>query len=119
MATITPIASYVQEEAAPATGEAAPPTGLNPLIPAVLIAAIFYFVLIRPEKNKQKQREALLKSIKKGDKVMTSSGLFGNVADIREEVVTLIVAEGVRLKFNRAAIQTVIDPKEDLEKKDA
>jgi len=88
------------------------PFGGGFLVPMLLIVGIFYFVLIRPEKRKQKDREALLQSIKKGDRVMTSSGMFGSVAQVQEDVITLQVADGVRIRFSRAAIQNVIDKDE-------
>ena len=91
------------------------PPGGNFLIPLLLIGAIFYFVLILPEKKKQKQRQALLDGIKKGDQVMTASGLFAQVVQVQDEVITLQAAEGVRLRFNRGAVQSVIDPNEKVE----
>ncbi|MEW6072223.1 MAG: preprotein translocase subunit YajC [Planctomycetota bacterium] len=79
------------------------------LIPAVLVIGIFYFVLILPERKKQKARTAMLAGMKKGDRVMTTSGLYGTVALIQDDVVTLQVADGVRLRFSRAAVQTLLE----------
>ncbi len=96
-----------QEEPAPA-----PAPGLfggNFLVPMVLIVGIFYFLLIRPEKRKQQTRDRMLKALKKGDKVMTTSGIFASVVAIQDDVATLQVAEGVRVRFSRAAIQTVVE----------
>ena len=87
--------------------------GGNFLIPMVLIIGIFYIVLILPERKKQKAREAMLGDLKKGDKVMTTSGLLGNVAQVQENVVTLQVADGVRLRFTRSAIQNILNPEEE------
>jgi len=117
----------VQDQGAPAspaaqsTQTAPPPKGEqkgdtkapgNPLggflVPMLLIFAIFYFVLIMPERKKQRARQALLGGVKKGDKVMTTSGLYGTVAQVQEDVVTLQVADGVRLRFSRQAIQNVL-----------
>jgi len=89
-------------------GETTSPGGF-PWIPMILILGIFYVVLILPERKKQKQRKEMLGTMKKGDKVMTSSGMYGNVVAIAEDVITLQVADGVRLKFNRAAIQQVLE----------
>ena len=93
-----------------AEGEPAPRGGgLDTfLVPMLLIFAIFYFVLILPERKKQKARQGLLSALKKGDRVMTTSGMYGTVAQIQDDVVTLQVAEGVRLRFSRQAIQTVL-----------
>ena len=72
--------------------------------------------LIRQGRKKQKARKEMLGAMKKGDKVMTSSGLFGSVAQIQEDLVVLQVADGVRLKFSRSAIQSVIVDEEKSEK---
>jgi len=100
--------SKLLQDAAPPAGSAKG-GGLGFLVPTLLIIAIFYVVLIMPERRKQKERKAMIDAMKKGDKVMTSSGIYGSVAQIQEEVVTLQVADGVRLRFNRAAVQTVLD----------
>ena len=78
------------------------------MLPMLAIFAIFYFVMIGPERKARKKREAMLSAIKKGDAVVTSSGLHGTVAALADDVVTLQVDEGVRLRFSRAAIQTVV-----------
>ncbi len=82
------------------------------LVPMVAIFAIFYFILIRPEQKKAKAKKELMGSLKKGTKVMTTSGLYGTVSKVQEEVITLVVAEGVRLRFNRAAIQDITNPEQ-------
>ena len=79
------------------------------LIPMIAVAAIFYFLVIGPERKKQKARDEMLGAMKKGDEVMTSSGMYGRVVRIQEDVITLQVADGVRLRFNRAAIQSVLE----------
>lgn len=92
------------------------------LVPMLLIFVIFWVVMIGPERKQRKKREEMLGGLKKGDKVMTTSGLFGAVAQVKDEVVTLQVAEGVRMRFTRSAIQSVIDAEEsakDAEKEKA
>jgi preprotein translocase subunit YajC len=73
-----------------------------------IIFAIFWFVMIGPERKNRKKREAMLAAMGKGDKVMTSGGLYGTIVQVQDDVVTLQVDEGVRLRFSRAAIQTVL-----------
>jgi len=73
-----------------------------------IIFAIFWFVMIGPERKNRKKREAMLAAMGKGDKVMTSGGLYGTIVQVQDDVVTLQVDEGVRLRFTRAAIQTVL-----------
>lgn len=101
-----PVLALLQETPAQ-TGEKAPGTPGFSILPFLLIGLVFYFVLIGPERKNRKKREALLASLQKGDKVVTTSGMYGQIVQVQEDVVTLQVADGVRLRFSRAAIQTV------------
>jgi preprotein translocase subunit YajC len=74
------------------------------------IFAIFYFLLIRPQQKQKKERAAVLSSVKKGDRVVTTSGLHGTVVGLSDTTVTLKVTEQVRLDFDRAAIGRVVPP---------
>jgi preprotein translocase subunit YajC len=76
------------------------------------IFLIFYFMIIRPQQKRAKDREKLLSNIQKGDKVVTSGGLHGVVAGIDEKTVLLQVGDNIKLKFERTAIATVISSKE-------
>ncbi|MBJ02552.1 MAG: preprotein translocase subunit YajC [Planctomycetes bacterium] len=75
------------------------------LVPFALIFVIFYFLMIRPEKKNRQKRESMLAELKKGAKVITSGGLYGTVIQIKDEVVTLQIAEGVRVRYSLQAIQ--------------
>jgi preprotein translocase subunit YajC len=72
-----------------------------------IIFAIFYFLVIRPQSKEKKKREAVLKALKKHDKVVTTAGLHGTVVSATDDEVVLKVDENVRLKFDRAAIWQV------------
>lgn len=82
-------------------------------LPFILIGALFYFILIRPQSKEQKRRQEMLGALKKGDEVMTSGGLFGTVTALDEARVTLEVAKGVKLEFSRAAVQGLAKEGED------
>ncbi|KAB2924468.1 MAG: preprotein translocase subunit YajC [Bacteroidetes bacterium] len=71
------------------------------------IIAIFYFMIIRPQQKRQKERESLLSTIKKGDKVVTAGGLHGEVAGLDEKTVLLEIADKVKVKVERASIAVV------------
>ncbi|OGK99825.1 MAG: preprotein translocase subunit YajC [Candidatus Rokubacteria bacterium RIFCSPHIGHO2_12_FULL_73_22] len=73
------------------------------------IFAVFYFLLIRPQQTQKRQRERMLAALKKGDRVVTSSGLHGTVASLDEHRVVLRVADQVRLEFDRASIGRVLE----------
>lgn len=79
------------------------------LIPLVLIFIVFYFFLIRPQQKKQKDRDKLLDTLKKGDKVVTIGGIHGTVAGIDAEKKTVLVQVGdnMKIKFDRSAISSI------------
>ena len=95
-----------------------PPTGgtsslIGQLAPFLIVGVLFFVLLILPERKKQKKRTSMLSALKKGDRVMTSSGIFGTVVSLSEEVVVLQVADGVRLRFTRSAVQTVVEGEQE------
>src|SRR5674476_369986 len=73
------------------------------------IFLIFYFMIIRPQQKRAKEREKLLSSIEKGDKVITSGGVHGTVAGVEEKTILLQVTENVKLKIERSAITTIVN----------
>lgn len=78
------------------------------LLPFVLMFAVFYFLLIRPQQKKQKTRNALLSSLKKGDKISTIGGMHGTIAELTDDTVVLRVNDTTRITFERSAINTVL-----------
>jgi len=90
---------------APAGGE-----GGNPImsfLPLVAIIAIFYFLILRPQKRKQKETQNMLSAIKKGDRVVTIGGIHGVIQSVKDGTVIIKVDENVKLEFNRGAIASV------------
>ena len=73
-------------------------------IPMIMIFVVFYFMLIRPQQKKQKDQQEWLKSLKKGDEVVTNGGVIGKISGLTENTVTLEVQEKVRMKFLRSHI---------------
>jgi len=92
------------------------PGGLVSLIPFLLIFIIFYFLLIRPQQQKQKQQKALLDALKKGDKVVTASGIWGTVTNLGKETVTLQIADTTKIKIQRESIARIRGEDEDKDK---
>jgi preprotein translocase subunit YajC len=76
------------------------------------IFLIFYFMIIRPQQKRAKEREKMLSNIQKGDKVVTSGGLHGVIAGLDEKTVLLQVGDNVKLKFERSAISSIISSKD-------
>jgi len=73
-------------------------------LPMVLILGVFYFLLIRPQQKKAKDHRELLQSLKKGDAVITQGGLYGKIAGMSDQVVTLEIADKVRVRVARGQI---------------
>lgn len=84
--------------------------GLVGLLPYILIFVIFYFLLIRPQQKKQRQaqqdREAMLKALKPGDKIVTTGGIYGTIVAVREkdDTIQLRIAQSVSVEAERSAI---------------
>jgi len=95
--------------APPAGGAGAEAGGLagilgGPLPMLVLMFAIFYFLLIRPQQKKQKQHKTMLEALKKGDKVWTNGGILGMIVDIDGDNLTLEIAKGVNVVIKRGFV---------------
>lgn len=102
-------AEAVTEGAAQAPGAAAPQgnplTSMLPMIIAFI--AIMYFLMIRPQQKREKERREMLASVSKGDAVVTSGGMCGEVVKLSENTVTLCVDKDVNIEFVRSAIAQV------------
>lgn len=72
------------------------------------IILIFYFMIIRPQQKRAKERQKLIDSMKKGDKVITSGGIYGTVAGLDEKTVLVEIADKVKVKLDRGSIATII-----------
>lgn len=97
-------------------GQTSGQTQGNPLfslLPLVLIFVVFYFLLILPQQKRQKQHQQLLNSLKKGDRVITSSGIYGTIANIKENIINLVIADGVKVDIERSHILSKISPSEE------
>ena len=81
--------------------------GFSAFVPLILMFAIFYFLLLRPQQKKAKQHRELLSSLKKGDKVVSSGGLHGVITGLTDDVVTMEIAPKVRVKVSRGNVAGV------------
>jgi preprotein translocase subunit YajC len=85
---------------------------ISTLIMFGAIFLIFYFMIIRPQQKRAKEREKMLSNMQKGDKIITSGGLHGTIAGIDEKTVLLQVGDNIKMKFERSAIASVSSSKE-------
>ncbi|NOZ78202.1 MAG: preprotein translocase subunit YajC [Acidobacteria bacterium] len=79
-------------------------------LPLVAIFAIFYFLLIMPARRQQKKKQAMIASLKKGDRVVTSGGIYGTVAGIEDQTLLLKIAENAKIRISKSAINGKIGP---------
>jgi len=84
--------------------------GFASFIPIILMFAIFYFLLIRPQQKKQKEQRAMIGSLKKGDQVITTGGLYGRITGVTDTTITVEIAEKVRVKLNRSNVAALNQP---------
>ena len=94
------------EKAAPGgTGQSLPqPTTMEQLFPWILLGLFFYFILIRPQQKKTKTHNQFLSNLKRGDEVLTASGIFGRIEGLTNQFVILEVAEDVRIRVMKSQI---------------
>ena len=98
---------FAQEASKPASG---PGGSIGSMLPMMLIMiAVVYFLMIRPEQKKQKERQALLAGIKKGDRVLTSAGMLGTVGNVKETTVMVKIAENTVVEFSKSAITQIVN----------
>ncbi|MFO8192757.1 MAG: preprotein translocase subunit YajC [Bacillota bacterium] len=82
---------------------------LGPFIPLILLFVLFYFLLIRPQQKQQKKRQEMLKSLNKGNRIVTIGGIHGVIKEIDDTTISLRVADNLNLKFARASVDRVIE----------
>jgi preprotein translocase subunit YajC len=87
-----------------ALAQAAAPNAFQQFLPLILILAVFYFLLIRPQQTRAKEHKAFVASLKKNDRVVTAAGLYGRVIEVREKDVTLEIAPNVQVRHVREQI---------------
>jgi preprotein translocase subunit YajC len=89
---------------APGQGQGGQQSPISFFVFMALLFAVFYFILIRPQQKRQKEHRQLLEKLKKGDKVVTNGGLHGIVVNVSDTVVTVEIADKVKVKVDRNAI---------------
>ncbi len=97
---------FLQADAAGQTAAGGGVLGL--FLPILIVGVLFYFMIIRPQQKQQKERKAMLDALKKGDRIVTVGGIYGEIAALKEDYVTLKVADKVEIKVSRSGIGHVI-----------
>jgi preprotein translocase subunit YajC len=106
-AMISTIFFLAQQTAVPAAPGASQPDLLQTLLPFLFMGVIFYFLLIRPQQKRQKAHQQLMANLKSGDRVVTSSGIHGLIANVKETTFLLKVADNVKIEIDKSAVAGV------------
>ena len=80
------------------------PNPLMTFLPMILIIAVFYFFMIRPQMKKQKEVAAFRNSLQKGDKVVTTGGIYGKILELKDNYVLLLIDENVKIRVDKSAL---------------
>ena len=97
--------AYAMGAPAGQTGQAG---GLTGFLPIIILFAIFYFLLIRPQQKKAKEHKEMIENLKKGNRVVTSGGIFGTIISLDDTTIGLEIAENVKIKVSRPNIAGLI-----------
>ncbi|HEY5124130.1 MAG TPA: preprotein translocase subunit YajC [Ignavibacteria bacterium] len=88
--------------------DAGPMSMISTFIPFILIIVVFYFLILRPQQKRQKQRKELLSSVKVGDEVITSGGIFGKVDHIEDNILYVKIADNVKIRIQKDAVGNIV-----------
>ncbi|MCM8796803.1 MAG: preprotein translocase subunit YajC [Candidatus Omnitrophica bacterium] len=86
------------------------PNPLLQMLPLLLIFLVFYFLLIRPQKQREKERQEMLKSLNKNDEIITSGGIHGTIVNVKEKTVIVRIDDNVKIELEKNCISYVKKP---------
>jgi preprotein translocase subunit YajC len=93
--------------------QAQPPGGLAGALPILLILAIFYLIVFLPARKRQKKLQEMIDTLKTGDKVITSGGIYGTIVGFKSDRIQLRVADNVKIELSRNAVTALQKPEEE------
>lgn len=91
-----------------ADGGAQAQGGLSSFLPLIIIIAIFYFMLIRPQMKRNKEQKSMMENLAKGDEVVTTGGILGKITKLGDSFITLAISDSVEIKVQKHAIANVV-----------
>jgi len=97
-------------------GQAGQAGGLAGFLPIIILFAIFYFLLIRPQQKKAKEHKEMIGNLKKGQRIVTSGGIYGTIASLDDTTLGLEIAEKVKIKVSRGNVAALISENEPAQK---
>ncbi len=93
--------------------------GLVSFLPIIILFAIFYFLLIRPQQKKAKEHRDMIAGLKKGNRVITSGGIYGTIQTIDESTIGLEIAEKIKIKISRSSVAGLVSEGDAAQKDDS
>ena len=85
----------------------------TPIIPYLLIFLIFYFIVIKPQRTKQKEQKSMIENLKKNDEIVTTGGVHGTIVLVKDKTVVVRVDDNVKIEFDKESVSTVLNPKSE------
>ena len=104
MLSINDASLFLAQQTAPAQGNP-----LVSLLPMILIFAAMYFLMIAPQRKKQKQHDAMLKALTTGDEIVTSGGIYGTITNVKEDRFVVRVADNTKIEIGKGFVSTVVN----------
>jgi preprotein translocase subunit YajC len=102
---------YAQTTTASAAPAASSPLAMvTSFAPFIIIMGLFYFLMIAPQNKERKKKEEALNAIQRGDRIRTTGGIYGTVADIKENILIVKIAENVKIEIEKSFVESVIKP---------
>ena len=106
---------FLAQTPAPGTQQGSP--GWMQFLPMILLFAAMYFLMIAPQRKKQKEHDRMLKSLESGDEVVTTGGIFGVITNVKEDRFVVRVADNTKIEIGKAFVQTVLKKQTVADKK--
>ncbi len=116
MSSLISSAEFLAQTTAPAGPQGGSPAWMQ-ILPMVLLFAAMYFLMIAPQRKKQKEHEKMLKALQSGDEVVTTGGIFGVITNVKEDRFVVRVADNTKIEIGKAFVQTVLKKQGAEEKK--
>jgi len=86
------------------------------LVPFILIFVLFYFLILRPQQKQNREKENMLKNLKRGDNILTTGGIYGKIVTITGDILTVEIARGLNIKVSRSGVAGIANPNNEEEK---
>lgn len=93
------------------------PSLISSILPLILMLAVFYFLLIRPQQKKLGEHKKMVAALRRGDKIVTSGGIYGTVAKVDEDAVQVDIADSTRVKLDKNSVAVVLTRSEPADSK--